>query len=126
VNINHLRTSVRQKRDEGLATITLMLDDVDSMVIGCELYRTKARCSSKATARRRPSSQAVAAVEGHGSKTLIGTTTTQAGHEPANELAVLTVTGLASTILTISSVATRRSASTDAPIGGIDMVRMTR
>src|SRR4030095_11017873 len=31
------------------------------------------------------------------SRTLIGTTTTQACHEPAKELAVLTVTGLAST-----------------------------
>ena len=30
------------------------------------------------------------------SRTLIGTTPTQAGHEPANELAVLTVTGSAS------------------------------
>jgi hypothetical protein len=61
VNTNHLRTLVRQERDEWLATITLMLDDVDSMIIECELYRTKARCCSKATARRRPSSQAVAA-----------------------------------------------------------------
>jgi hypothetical protein len=26
-----------------LATITLMLDDVDSMIIECELYRTRAR-----------------------------------------------------------------------------------
>jgi hypothetical protein len=42
VNISHLLL-VRQKQDEGLATITLMLDDVDSMIIECESYRTRAR-----------------------------------------------------------------------------------
>jgi hypothetical protein len=43
-------------------------------------------------------------------ETMIGTTTTQAGHEPAKELAVLTVTGLASTTDPDGShVAARRS-----------------
>ena len=72
-----------------------MLDDVDSMIIECELYRRRARRSGGATAQRRPSSQAVAAKVTL--RTLIGTTTTRAGYEPAKELAVLTVTGLAST-----------------------------
>jgi hypothetical protein len=41
VNTRHLRALVRQKRDEGLATITLMLDDVDSMIIECEAFRNR-------------------------------------------------------------------------------------
>jgi hypothetical protein len=96
VKINHLRTLVRQKRDEGLATITLMLDDVDSMIIECELYRTKhdaaARRQRDGGRARRQSPPKVTL------ENVDRTTTTQAGHEPANELAVLTVTGLASTI----------------------------
>jgi hypothetical protein len=48
------------------------------------------------------------------SSTLIGTTTTQAGHEPAKELAVLTVTGLAST--TDSDDLLRRGSKIIAPL----------
>jgi hypothetical protein len=41
VDTRRLRALIRQKRDEGLATITLMLDDVDSLIIEAELYRNK-------------------------------------------------------------------------------------
>ena len=63
------------------------------------------------------------------SRTLIGTTTTQAGHEPANELAVLTVTGLAST--TDPDDLLRRGSKIFEPLRlmrpvGIDMVGMTK
>jgi hypothetical protein len=68
------------------------------------------------------------------SRTLIGTTTTQAGHEPANELAVPTVTGLAST--TDPDNLFRRDSKIFEPLRlmrpmgidtvGIDMVGMTK
>ena len=41
VNLSHLRALVRQKRDEGLPTITLMLDNVDSMIIEVEAFRNR-------------------------------------------------------------------------------------
>jgi hypothetical protein len=41
VDTKHLRALIRQKRGEGLATITLMLDDVDSMIIECEAFRNR-------------------------------------------------------------------------------------
>jgi hypothetical protein len=39
VDVEHIRALVRQKRQEGWATITLMLDDVDSMIIEVEAFR---------------------------------------------------------------------------------------
>jgi len=62
------------------------------------------------------------------SRTLIETTATQAGHEPANELAVLMVTGLAST--TDPDNLLRRDSKIFEPLRlmrpmGIDMAGMT-
>jgi hypothetical protein len=47
VDTTHLRALIRQKRDEGLATITLMLDDVDSMIIECEAFRNRYDAASR-------------------------------------------------------------------------------
>jgi hypothetical protein len=47
VDVKHLRALVRQKRDEGLATITLMLDDVDSMIIEVEAFRNRYDAASR-------------------------------------------------------------------------------
>jgi len=47
VDVKHLRALVRQKREEGLTTITLMVDDVDSMIIECELYRNRYDSASR-------------------------------------------------------------------------------
>jgi hypothetical protein len=47
VDTQHLRALIRQKRGEGLATITPMLDDVDSLIIEAELYRTKHDAASR-------------------------------------------------------------------------------
>jgi hypothetical protein len=74
VNINHLRTLVRQKREEGLAAITLMLDDVDSMIIECEFIEQEhdavARDSAAAAAARKQLPPKTTP------RMLIGTTTT--------------------------------------------------
>jgi hypothetical protein len=47
VDTKRLRALVRQKRDEGLATITLMIDDVDSMIIECEAFRNRYDAASR-------------------------------------------------------------------------------
>jgi hypothetical protein len=47
VDTKHLRALVRQKREEGLATITLMLDDVDSMIIEVEAFRNRYDAASR-------------------------------------------------------------------------------
>ncbi len=47
VDLTHLRALVRQKRDEGLATIMLMLDDVDSMIIEVEAFRNRYDAASR-------------------------------------------------------------------------------
>jgi hypothetical protein len=59
VDTKHLRALVRQKRDEGLGTITLMLDDVDSMIIEVEAFRNRYDAASRrqrdAAKTRKPS-----------------------------------------------------------------------
>jgi hypothetical protein len=94
VNINHLRLGSPEAR-RGIGNHHLMLDDLDSMIIECELYRIGrtmhwqgdyATAAEPASSCRRRSR----------SRTLIGTTTTLACHQPAKKLAVRTVTGLAS------------------------------
>ena len=47
VDVKHLRTLIHQKREEGLATITLMLDDVDSMLIEVEAFRNRYDAASR-------------------------------------------------------------------------------
>jgi hypothetical protein len=47
VDTKHLRALVRQRRDEGLATITLMVDQVDSMIIEVEAFRNRYDAASR-------------------------------------------------------------------------------
>jgi hypothetical protein len=47
VDTKRLPALVRQKRDEGLATITLMLDDVESMIIEVDAFRNRYDAASR-------------------------------------------------------------------------------